>query len=328
MKQCGFVIRVSTDIQARNKEGSLKNQLQRLEAHIEYKNITAGKQEWLIAAKYALEGVSGKDSFRSPQFTQLFEDIKTGRVNTVVCTALDRICRSVKDFLNFFEILNKYNVEFVCLKQNYDTTSSQGKLFITIMMALAEFEREQTLERTKDAIMARSECGLWSGGQLLGYKVDVGKRGYRFPNETEKAIVQFIFDTYLKCGSITKTAKIVNEHGYRTKEYTSRRDQFHPPSEFNFNSVRRVLGNYAYIGKKEINKNKAPKIQSELSERDKYHIVKAVWEPIIDEELFEKTQKVMLKNYSRGHNVIKKINHTYILNHGLLECGTGCGDRI
>ena len=68
--------------------------------------------------------------------------VKIGKVNTIICTALDRISRSVRDFLNFFEIINQYDVEFVCLKQNYDTTSPQGKLFITIMMALAEFERE------------------------------------------------------------------------------------------------------------------------------------------------------------------------------------------
>ena len=67
----------------------------------------------------------------------------------VLCTALDRISRSVKDFLHFFEVLNEYRVEFVCLKQNYDTTTPQGRLFVTIMMALAEFEREQTSERTQ-----------------------------------------------------------------------------------------------------------------------------------------------------------------------------------
>ena len=129
-KRCGFIIRVSTDKQARNPEGSLTNQLQRLQAHIEYKNNACG-EKWVESGRYMLKGVSGKDSFRSAEFAQLFSDMESGRVNTVICTALDRVSRSVKDFLNFFEILTKHNVEFVCLKQNYDTTSSQGKLFIT-----------------------------------------------------------------------------------------------------------------------------------------------------------------------------------------------------
>ena len=131
MKKCGFIIRVSTDRQAANQEGSLKNQLQRLRAHVEYKNTACG-ENWVEAEVYVLKAVSGKDSMRSKEFARAFEDMRSGRINTVACTALDRISRSVRDFLNFFEILNECNVEFVCLKQNYDTTTPQGKLFTDV----------------------------------------------------------------------------------------------------------------------------------------------------------------------------------------------------
>ena len=176
------------------------------------------KKDWVEAATYILKGISGRDSFRSEEFSRLFEDIKSGKVNTIVCTSLDRISRSVKDFLNFFEILTKYNVEFVCLKQNYDTTSSQGKLFITIMMALAEFEREQTSERNRDATLARAERGLWNGGHLIGYDLNPQKKGYLNVNEKEKSLLQLAFNTYQQCGSIITTVKRLNENGYRTKE--------------------------------------------------------------------------------------------------------------
>jgi site-specific DNA recombinase len=159
MRRAGLVVRVSTDRQAITEEGSLKNQLQRLRQHIEYKTV-ACEEEWAEAEVYELKAISGKDSLRSAEFDRLFADIRSGRVNTVLCTALDRICRSVKDFLHFFEFLNEHGVEFVCLKQHYDTTTSQGKLFITIMMALAEFEREQTSERNREATAARAERGL------------------------------------------------------------------------------------------------------------------------------------------------------------------------
>ncbi len=148
VRRVALVIRVSTDRQAMTEEGSLKNQLQRLRAHIEYKAGACGEQ-WQESAVYELRAISGKDSMRSQEFQQLFRDIQSRRVNTVLCTALDRISRSVKDFLGFFEILNQHNVEFVCLKQNYDTTTAQGRLFVTMMMALAEFEREQTSERNR-----------------------------------------------------------------------------------------------------------------------------------------------------------------------------------
>src|SRR5512140_1894197 len=80
-KLCALVIRVSTDNQAKNPEGSLKNQLQRLRAHIEYKTNTCG-ENWVEAQQYVLPGISGKKSFHSKQFQQLFEDIRSGKVNT------------------------------------------------------------------------------------------------------------------------------------------------------------------------------------------------------------------------------------------------------
>jgi site-specific DNA recombinase len=319
MKKCGFVIRVSTDRQAKNKEGSLKNQLQRLQAHLDYKIVACGEQ-WVEAQRYVLKAVSGKDSFRSKEFARLFEDIRSGRINVILCTALDRISRSVKDFLNFFEILNEHNVEFVCLKQNYDTTSPQGKLFITIMMALAEFEREQTSERNREATLARAERGLWNGGQLMGYDLDPVRKGNLIPNEKEKVLVNFAFDTYLQCGSILETAKMINRHGFRTKEFSSRRDKFHPAEEFCYSTVQCILTNHAYTGKKEINKKKRTLSQDSLPENERYRIVEAVWEPIIDEDKFYAVQALLKKNRVSNHNGAKPVKHNYLLNGGLLWC--------
>ncbi|MFH1093695.1 MAG: recombinase family protein [Candidatus Omnitrophota bacterium] len=327
MKRCGFVIRVSTDKQARNPEGSLTNQLQRLRAHVEYKNMAEDKKDWVEAATYILKGVSGKDSFKSPEFARLFEDIKIGRVNTICCAALDRISRSVKDFLNFFEVLTQYNVEFVCLKQNYDTTSSQGKLFITIMMALAEFEREQTSERNRDATLARAERGLWNGGHLIGYDLDENRKGYLTVNEQEKALVQFAFKTYIECGSICETVKRLNTHGYRTKEYTSRRGKHTSPKEFAYTSVHRILTNYAYIGNKEINKKWKAKNQESLPEKQRYRLAESLWEPIIDIKTFNHVLLLLKKNYSSKHNAAKAIKHVYLLNAGKLWCGE-CGEEM
>ncbi|MCK9520913.1 MAG: recombinase family protein, partial [Dehalococcoidia bacterium] len=175
-RDAALIVRVSTDMQARNPEGSLKNQLQKLRQHIEYKTEMAG-EEWTEVAVYELKGVSGKNSARSREFELLFADIRAGRVNTVICTSIERLCRSLRDFLNLFELFVENGVEFIALKQQYDTTTPQGKLFITILMALAEFEREQTAERTRDAALARAERGLWNGGRILGYDLDPERQG-------------------------------------------------------------------------------------------------------------------------------------------------------
>ena len=98
---------------------------------------------------------------RSAEFEQLFADIRSGRVNTVMFASLSRLCRSVRDFLHFVEFLDEHGANFISLKEDYDTTSAHGRLMITVMMALNEFEREQTAERTRDAFQARAERGLW-----------------------------------------------------------------------------------------------------------------------------------------------------------------------
>lgn len=323
MKRCGLVIRVSTDDQARNPEGSLKTQLERLRAHITYKNELDG--EWTEAEIYTLEAISGKDSVRSRQFAQLADDIRTGKINTVICTALDRLSRSVKDFLEFFEFLTENDVEFVCLKQNFDTTSAHGRLFIIFTMALAQFEREQTSERNRDASRARAERGLWNGGQVLGYDLDPNKKGTLIPNEREAAVVNFGFDTYLETGSIYETVKRLNERGYRTKEYMSRREKFHPAKKFHWTPVRWMLLNYTYIGKKEVNKKKQPQDQSKLPEAQRYRLVDGNWPGIVDEEKFYAVRRLLEANGRTKTNQIKGIRHCYLFN-GILWCE--CGQQM
>ncbi len=146
----GLITRVSLDEQARNPEGSLVNQLQRLRSHLQYKKDTVA-EEWPEASHYELRGISGKHSVRSPEFQRLFDDVRAGKIDVVLVTALDRVCRSVSDFLTFFEFLTEHGVQFVSLREQFDTTSPQGKLQATMLMALAEFERAITSQRTSEA---------------------------------------------------------------------------------------------------------------------------------------------------------------------------------
>jgi site-specific DNA recombinase len=288
-----------------------------LHSELKHKTETVG-EEWTETERYVFRAVRGKEAFRSREFARLVADIRSGKINTVVCTELDRICRSVKDFLSFFEILHAHNVEFVCLKQNYDTTSSQGKFFITVMMALAEFEQEQTSERNREASLARAERGLWNGGYLLGYDLDPDKRLYLIPNSDEGVAVNFAFDKCLELGSAVRAMKALNSRGFRTKEYTSRRGRLHPARKFSYSSTIQMLTNLAYIGKKEINKKNKSKDQEKLPESQRYRIVDAKWEPIVDEEKFYGVQELLKRNRESKHNSVKPIRHNYILNSGLL----------
>ena len=307
-RRVGLVVRVSTDMQARNPEGSLTTQLQRLRQQIALKQANGGP-DWTEVAVYELRAISGKHSVRSKEFERLYDDVRAGRVNTVMFTALSRLCRSVKDFLGFVEFLETHGSNFISLKEDYDTTTAQGRLIITIMMALAEFEREQTGERTRDAFQARTERGLWNGGRLVGYDLDPIRKGYLIPNEAEVALVNFAFDTYLDCASMVDTTTALNSHGYRTKSYKSRREVEHPGKEFALTTVQHLLKNVSYIAKK--------LVCDDAGE----HLVNAVWPPIVDQEKFDRVQALLAANGRTKHNGATPVRHAHILSRGLLVCG-------
>ncbi len=312
IRRVAIVTRVSSERQASNDEGSLKTQLQRLRAHIEYKR-NCGEQ-WQEVAVYELRAISGKNSLRSADLQLLFGDIESGRVSTILCTALDRISRSVKDFLNFFEFLAAHGAEFVCLKQNYDTTTAHGRLFATMMVLLAQFEREQTSERTRDAVAARAERGLWNGGRLFGYDLDPERKGYLLVNQKEAEIVGFAFETYLARGSIAGTVDALNAAGYRTKAYTSRNNVDHGGSPFYVSLVQTLLQNPAHIGLKEVGKIKRLRAGGVHAAK---RLVPALWPPIVDRETFEAVQALMRANGQTRTNQAREVRHAYVLNSGL-----------
>src|ERR1019366_6919970 len=116
-------------------------------------------------------------------------------------------------------------------------------------------------------------------GMLLGY--DLGeKKGSLVVNEREAEIVRTAFETYLQTGSILKTVTTLNDRGFRTKGYSSRRGKTHPPKRFWYTSMRWLLCNPAYIAKKEVNKKKRTLDQSRLPESQRYRVVDANWPPI------------------------------------------------
>lgn len=326
MKRCGLYIRVSTERQAKVEEGSLKNQDQLLTQHIELKSkISQGN--WIIVERYIDEGKSAKDTQGRPAYLRMIQDIDKGRIDTILCTALSRISRSTRGLLDMVDYFREKNVDFICLKEDFDTTTAQGKCFLTIMGALNEFEREQTSERTRANMLARAERGLWNGGQLLGFDLNAEKKGYIIPNEKEKAIVNLCFNTYLECGSVLKTCEIVNPKEYHTKEYSTRNGKLHTGKKFSYTPMLALLTNLAYIGKREINKKWMHKPQESLPEEKRYKTVDAVWEAIVDTEKFYKVQKLLKENLQHKYNGAKPTRHFYLLNGGILYCHK-CGSQM
>ena len=325
-KRCALYIRVSTERQAMVEEGSLKNQEEMLKQYIKMKSGIS-KETWSIVGLYVDRGVSAKDTNR-PEYQRMIQDAKDGKVNAVLCIALSRISRSVMDLLNMVDFFNQKDIDFICLKEQFDTTTSQGKCFLTIMAALNQFEREQTSERTSSNMLARAQRGLWNGGAPpLGYDYDKSRKGYLLPNKKESQVVNFLFDTYLENGSVLDTARIANENGYMTKEYRSRRDNHHVPKKFCYSSTLNILSNQKYIGITEINKKNKNKKQELLPKETQYATCKAVWPAIVDTGKFNKVQSLLKVNLKHKNNGAKPKKHSYLFNGGLLSCHK-CGSRM
>ena len=302
MIKCGLYARVSTDMQAEVKNGSLDTQIDRLQKYVELKDTTP-EEEWQSVAIYREEGKSGKNLDR-PQYQRMVRDIKNGKINAVICTKIDRVSRSSVDFYQFHEFLEKHEAIFISINENWDTSTAMGRFALSISLATAELERERTSERTREKMQWRAQKGLHNGGQVLGYDNDPDEKGVPKSNEAERELVLLIFQTYVKEQSFRATARIINEKGYRTKSYVSRRDNVHFGKKFNNTHIMRILQNEFYIGKIAYTGE----------------IYEGQHEPIVPMELWNKVQAVIGTKRVTGSKSRKQNRHTFLLK-GMVKCG-------
>jgi len=208
--------RVSTEMQANKEEGSLETQEARLRAAV---MARAGEHE--IRHVFREEGVSGK-SLDRPALQRMLDHVRKGDIDLIIVTRLDRLSRSLLDFYEMHRLFETMGVQFVSLNETFDTSSAVGRAMLKLVLVFAELEREQTAERTRLAIQARAERGLWNGGAPpLGY--DSLRQGKLDVNPAEADLVKAIFERYLTLRSAHRVATWLNAQGYRQKLYSSRR---------------------------------------------------------------------------------------------------------
>jgi site-specific DNA recombinase len=164
--RCAIYTRVSTDQKLEQDFNSLDAQYDASQAYVR-SQAHAG---WtLLRGKYDDGGFSGGDTDR-PALQRLLEDVRAGKINVIVVYKVDRLTRSLSDFAKLVELFDKHNVSFVSVTQQFNTTTSMGRLTLNVLLSFAQFEREVTSERIRDKISASKRKGLWVGGMVpLGY---------------------------------------------------------------------------------------------------------------------------------------------------------------
>lgn len=214
-KRCAVYCRVSTDERLDQEFNSIDAQKEAGHAYI----ASQRSEGWIsVADDYDDPGFSGGNTDR-PGLRRLLADIERGRIDVVVVYKIDRLTRSLADFSKMVEVFERHDVSFVSVTQQFNTTTSMGRLMLNVLLSFAQFEREVTGERIRDKIAAAKRKGLWMGGvPPLGY--DVRDRQLVI-NEAEAAVVRRIFEEMLTIGSPTQIAARLTAEGITTKAWTT-----------------------------------------------------------------------------------------------------------
>ena len=233
----------------------------------------------ILPSRYDDGGFTGANIDR-PALKKLIDDIKDGQVDCAVVYKVDRLSRSLLDFVQLLEFFEKNNVAFVSVTQAFNTNTSMGRLTLNILLSFAQFEREIISERTRDKMAAARKKGKWLGGRpILGYDINGDKRSL-IVNLKEAKLVREIFELYIKERSLLTVAKILNKRGTLTKRCITKAGKILGGIPFKNTQVHFTIRNILYTGK--------VCYKGELYDGEH--------EAIIDEELFNKAQDILAEN--------------------------------
>lgn len=241
-KRCAVYTRKSTDEGLEKEYNSLEAQR---DAGLAY--IASQRREGWIAVDdgYDDGGYSGGNLER-PALKRLLADIEAGRIDIVVVYKIDRLTRSLPDFAKLVEMFDRNGVSFVSVTQQFNTTTSMGRLTLNILLSFAQFEREVTGERIRDKIAASKAKGMWMGGMPpLGY--DVVERKL-VVNEREAALVRDIFRRYAEHGSAARLVREMAVEGHTTKAWVTQGGHQRTGRPIDQQFLFALLRNRIYLG--------------------------------------------------------------------------------
>ncbi len=285
--RCAIYTRVSTEHGLDQEFNSLDAQYEAASAYIR-SQAHAG---WtLIRSRYDDGGYSGGSTDR-PDLQRLLEDIRARKIDVIVVYKVDRLTRSLADFAKLVELFDAHGVSFVSVTQQFNTTTSMGRLTLNVLLSFAQFEREVTSERIRDKIAASKRKGLWVGGNLpLGYEMKDGKIAIV---DAQAELVRSIFRRYLELGGVNELVRDLKERNIRTKIQNLSSGKTRGGIPFGRGALYYLLSNHFYIGEVKY----------------KNEILPGEQPPIMDRELFEAVRQKSLAQWSHRTVVRSKSDH-------------------
>jgi site-specific DNA recombinase len=296
---CAIYTRKSSEEGLEQSFNSLDAQREACEAYI----LSQRHEGWrMLSVRYDDGGYSG-GSIERPALKRLLEDVQAKKVNVIVVYKVDRLTRSLADFAKIVEALDARGVSFVSVTQQFNTTTSMGRLTLNVLLSFAQFEREVTGERIRDKIAASKKKGMWMGGPVpLGYDL---KERKLIPHPKESALVCHIFTLYLKLGCVRKLMAQLNRENVKTKAWVTKAGVRQGSNPFARGHLYYLLRNRLYIG--------------ETRHRER-------WYPgehpgIVSRELWEEVQAKLDNNLRTHRNRLGDQSSSLLT--GLVEDGEG-----
>lgn len=275
---CAIYTRKSSEEGLEQGFNSLHAQREACEAFI----LSQKSLGWtLVPDAYDDGGFSGGNVER-PALQRLLSEVESGKVKVIVVYKVDRLTRSLADFAKLVELFDSRGVSFVSVTQQFNTTTSMGRLTLNVLLSFAQFEREVTSERIRDKIAASKRKGMWMGGVApIGYRSE-GRT--LVPDEPRAEQVREMYRLYLQLDSIRALRDTVASRGWVTPERDNKRPGFGGNKPFSRGHLYRILGNPVYRGM--------------VVHRDEVH--PGQHQPIVDEALWTAVQERLSVNRN-GH---------------------------
>jgi site-specific DNA recombinase len=288
--RCAIYTRKSTEHGLELEFNSLDAQRDACEAYIK----SQASQGWKALPQHYDDPAYSGGNLDRPALQQLLKDIDAGRVHVIVVYKIDRLTRSLADFAKLVEAFDARSISFVAVTQQFNTTTSMGRLTLNVLLSFAQFERELSSERVRDKVAASRRKGKWTGGTVpLGYDAKDKKLVI---NKAEAETVRYIFKQYLELQSFAKLVEDLDRKGIVTKRRAAKVTKYQGGIPFTYGPLAHFLKNRLYTG--------------DIGHKDK-------WFPgehagIVDRKTFDQVQQ-LLESKSAGRKASRSASEALLL---------------